>query len=173
MFSRTQLFFTNLHSTAYTAYDTYQQHLETARLAQGKLWATYESSEAVPHHLTVAWHSRRAAWMLHGQDAAWAGCCVLSPRSTPTTRRATLYIGRRSRATSASSSVGIARCYGTNAQLDRTMNHTITNNGMPTPEVVHGQGRVGESARATGISERSIDRLSMLGPARPAPPQWR
>ena len=27
----------------------YQQHLETARLAQGKLWATYESSEAVPH----------------------------------------------------------------------------------------------------------------------------
>jgi len=74
---RTQLFFTNLHSTAYTAYDTYQQHLETARLAQGKLWATYESSEAVPHHLTVAWHDRRAARLLRQHDD-----CTAAPQST-------------------------------------------------------------------------------------------
>ena len=46
------------------SYDTYQQHLETARLAQGKLWAIYESSEAVPHHLTVASHGCRAARLL-------------------------------------------------------------------------------------------------------------
>ena len=51
-------------ATAHTAYDTNQQHLETLRLAQGKLWARYESCEAVPHHFTVAWHSRRAAWIL-------------------------------------------------------------------------------------------------------------
>ena len=58
-------FFTNLPSTARTAYYTNPQHVATARLPQGKLWSTYESCEAVPHHLTVAWHSRRAAWMLH------------------------------------------------------------------------------------------------------------
>ena len=49
----------------HTAYHTNPQHLATARLAQGKLWSKYESCAAVPHHLTVAWHSRRAAWMLH------------------------------------------------------------------------------------------------------------
>ena len=38
--------------------------LKTARLAQGKLCARYENSEAVPHHLTVASHDRRAARLL-------------------------------------------------------------------------------------------------------------
>ena len=69
--------FLNLPCTVHTAYHTSQQPLETAQLAQGKLWATYESSEAVPHHLTVAWYDRRAARLLRQRDD-----CTAAPQST-------------------------------------------------------------------------------------------
>ena len=42
------------------------------RLATRKVLARFESCEAVPKHLAVAWHSRRAAWMLR-HDVACSG----------------------------------------------------------------------------------------------------
>ena len=88
VFSRTQLFFTNLHSTAHTAYHTNPQHLATARLAQGKLWSKYESCAAVPHHLTVAWHSRRAARLLRqGVDCTNARPTTYRPHGLGQQRR--------------------------------------------------------------------------------------